>query len=47
MYFRGAHAVLTRTGLDQAEHELIGYLDRVPPRALEKLVAFGMTGAFD
>jgi len=33
MYFRGAHAVLTRTGLDQAEHELIGYLDRVPPRS--------------
>jgi len=33
MYFRGAHAVLTRTGLDKAEHELLGYLDRVPPRS--------------
>src|SRR5207247_7476009 len=33
MYFRGANAVLTRTGLDKAEHELLGYLDRVPPRS--------------
>jgi tetratricopeptide (TPR) repeat protein len=33
MFFRGAHAVLRRMGLDQAEHELLGYLDRVPPRS--------------
>jgi len=33
MYFRGAHAVLTRTGLDKGEHELLGYIDRVPPRS--------------
>ena len=33
MYFRGAYAVLTRTGLDKAEHELLGYLDGVPPRS--------------
>ena len=33
MYFRGAHAVLTRMDLDRAEHELVGYLDRVPPRS--------------
>jgi tetratricopeptide (TPR) repeat protein len=33
MYFRGAQSVLTRTGLDKAEHELLGYLDRVPPRS--------------
>jgi tetratricopeptide (TPR) repeat protein len=25
--------VLTRMGLDKAEHELLGYLDRVPPRS--------------
>jgi len=33
MYFRGAYAVLTRISLDNAEHELLGYLDRVPPRS--------------
>jgi tetratricopeptide (TPR) repeat protein len=32
-YFGGVHGVLTRTGLDTAERELLGYLDRVPPRS--------------
>jgi tetratricopeptide (TPR) repeat protein len=33
MYFRGVHAVLTRMGLDKAEHELLGYLEGVPARS--------------